>query len=190
MSKKSISNLSYPTSNELKEMNMLIDRIDIHKPGLILKDPVTGEPRQHLWGDPKHCKDFLEAMKNSQVFDKINALPTEKQHEVYNKYIRTKLREVVEKTDTLLYKADYYKLDGSFFSRQTHVEFKSPSGKRIIVSFDHKSGQIFNTYVIEKSGTSMGKKIKIPHPKEIFRNRNWVKGNDEQWITSRGENIL
>lgn len=175
-----------PTPTELQKMEANLSKMDVSKEGLKFKDP-TGVNRQHLWGDSKHCEDFLEAMGKPEKFDKISSLPKEMQHQSYNKFIKDSAKDALKKSDTFIYECDYHKLNGDFGGHQVNVEFSSPTGKRIIVSFDKESGQIFNTFDIKRSGEPIGGGKTMDHPTFTFRNREWIKGNDKQWLGSRSE---
>lgn len=170
-----------PTPTELQKMEANLSKMDLSKEGLVLND------RPHLWKDPKHCKDFLKAMGKPEKFDEISSLPKEMQHQSYNKFIQDSAKDALNKSDTFMYECDYHKLNGDFGGHQVNVEFSSPTGKRIIVSFDKESGQIFNTFDIKRSGEPIGWEKTMDHPTFTFRNREWIKGNDKQWLGSRSE---
>jgi len=181
-------------SVHVKEMQKVLDTIDVSKPGKKWIDPRTNIERQHLWGDPEHCQDFLKAMGEPNKYDEILRIADSyAQHRKYNEYIVSKMQSALSKPDTFMYECDYYSLKGERLGRQVNVEFTASDGKtRILVSFDKKDGQLLNTFDILKSGTPLGKgDLRVMHPEFSFRNRTWISPhNDAQWLKNRGETPL
>jgi len=172
--------------------NEAIETMDVTKPGMIMGRGPNGALRQHLWGDPIHTKDFLKAMGREDIFDTISALPITEQSTAYNSFLRDCAREALKKANTVLYRTDYYKLalqesgelvPAEFAGTQFNLEFTSSSGSRVILTWK-PDGQIMNVMDILPEGTQLGN-FKVPDPRLVFRNREFLVGDEEIMMSNR-----
>jgi len=111
---------------------------------------------------------------------------------MFNEIIAGLAIEALDHPDTVLFKADFHKhpdFGGDKLGTQWNLEYTTNEGYRALITWQ-EDGQIVNAFDIKQEGTKVGNKsdespIRVPSPKHTFRNREFVLGNDEKWLSLR-----
>ncbi|RLF38775.1 MAG: hypothetical protein DRN12_07900 [Thermoplasmata archaeon] len=109
---------------------------------------------------------------------------------MFNEIIAGLAIEALDHPDTVLFKADFHKhpdFGGDKLGTQWNLEYTTNEGYRALITWQ-EDGQIVNAFDIKQEGTKVGNKsdespIRVPSPKHTFRNREFVLGNDEKWLS-------
>ncbi len=142
-------------------------------------------------------KERLENVERDRLVDMLaekraNEKAFQEASRMFNELIVGLALDSLESPDTVLFKADFHKhpdFGGDKLGTQWNLEYNTKEGYRALITWQ-EDGQILNAFDVKREGTVVGQKrdgspIRVPPPTHTFRNREFIVGNDEKWISMR-----